>query len=78
MMTRFLPVAAIAAVLLAACGADQKAADPVRPVLTVTVAPGLPRRATSTQARCVRGWKPISPSASAARSPHASSMPARA
>jgi RND family efflux transporter MFP subunit len=38
MMTRSL--AAIAVLLLAACGHKQEAADPVRPVLTVTVAPG--------------------------------------
>lgn len=39
-MTRALPFAAIAALLLSACGAEQQAEDPVRPVLTVTVAPG--------------------------------------
>jgi multidrug efflux system membrane fusion protein len=39
-MTRALPIAAFAALLLAACGNDKPAEDPVRPVLTVTVAPG--------------------------------------
>lgn len=38
MMSRSLAV--IAALLLAACGQKQEAADPVRPVLTITVAPG--------------------------------------
>jgi len=41
-MTRFaqLALAAAAACVLASCGNGQQAADPVRPVLTVTVAPG--------------------------------------
>ena len=40
MMTRSLPIALVATLLLAACGQEQKSADSVRPVLTVTVAPG--------------------------------------
>jgi multidrug efflux system membrane fusion protein len=39
-MNRALPLAAVAALLLSACGNGNKAEDPVRPVLTVTVAPG--------------------------------------
>jgi RND family efflux transporter MFP subunit len=39
-MRASLALAALAALLLAACGDGRKAEDPVRPVLTVTVAPG--------------------------------------
>ena len=39
-MTRALPLAAVAALFLAACGNGHQAQDPVRPVLTVTVTPG--------------------------------------
>lgn len=39
-MSRVLPAAAIAAALLSACDAAPPAGEPVRPVLTVTVAPG--------------------------------------
>ena len=48
-MTRALPFAAIAALLLTACGAEQQAEDPVRPVLTMTVAPGASATVTSTE-----------------------------
>lgn len=40
MTNRLLPVAVIMALALAACGDERKSEDPVRPVLTVTVAPG--------------------------------------
>ena len=40
MMNLSLPIAVIMVLVLAACGHKQEAADPVRPVLTITVAPG--------------------------------------
>lgn len=40
MRTPFLPLAVVVALALAACGDDRKPEEPVRPVLTVTVAPG--------------------------------------